>query len=138
MFTEMSNENRNPFEFLFSQNLMKKSLLPFKKCWVVVFFLWFFWVFGFWGRDGSRTHKPLLHGYSLANCWLTIRRTLPRTCIVLESAYLFKCFGLFEPIIMKCFFMSATLSSRMSCLVMRECMPKSASIFATLNCKGGK
>jgi len=45
---------------------------------------------------------------------------------------------LFEPIIMKCFFMSATLSSRMSCLVMRECMPKSASIFATLNCKGGK
>jgi len=27
MFAEMSNENRNPFEFLFSKNLMKKFLL---------------------------------------------------------------------------------------------------------------
>ena len=29
------------------------------------------------GGGGSRTHKRLLDPYSLANCWLTIRRTPP-------------------------------------------------------------
>ena len=64
------------------------------------------------GDGGSRTHKPLLHGYGLANRWLTIRRTSPQYGIVLESAYLFKCFGLCELTTEKYFFTSEMLASR--------------------------